>query len=75
MTPQENIQQLYEAKDAVLNHPMCLHLQHVDGKYRVIYPEGVCLDGCQSSYADGHAEALKRLLSVMERHYLQSTVR
>ena len=75
MTPQDYIQRLFEAKDAVLDHPICLRLQDVDGKYRVIYPEGMCLDGCQSSYADGRAKALKRLLSVMERHYLQSTVR
>lgn len=50
-------------------HPMCLTFED-DGRYfRVIYPAGMYPNGAQSSYGDGKAAALTRILNVMERHW------
>lgn len=71
MTPQQNIAALNEALAQVKAHCMCAKFTEVDGKFRVIYPPGFFPDGVQASQAiaGGKVEALRRMLSAMEKHW------
>lgn len=57
---------------AVKSHCMCFRFEETGTHYRVIYPDGYFPNGAQVSKGLGKAEALSRLLGVMERHWKES---
>ena len=75
MTPQRNMARVAELLAAVNTHPMCAKFEELGGKYRVIYPPGMILDGAQATHAGcGKSVALERLLAAMERHWRASSL-
>ncbi len=70
MNVQQAVYELGAARLAVEQHPMCARFEDLGGAYRVLYPCGFQLDGVQATYATiGKAEALRRMLKAMERHW------
>ena len=74
-SPRENTAAVEGLRAQVLAHPMCARLREVGGAFVVTYPAGAhpAVDGARSSYSDGKARALERLLPVLERHWREGT--
>lgn len=72
MTPRERAINVSALIAKIKAHPMCLRFEQESGIFRVIYPEGFQLDGAQARYSTNKSESLERLLSVIERHWLES---
>jgi hypothetical protein len=72
VTIQQRIAAASEAEQAVREHCMCLRFETTGTHYRVIYPDGYFPQGVQASKRMGKAEALTRMLDVMERHWKAS---
>jgi hypothetical protein len=70
----QNISSVEIALCLVKEHCMCARFTETDSHYIVMYPAGMVLDGAQSSKGEGKAIALSRLLSAMEKHWIQSGV-
>lgn len=75
MSVQENIQAYEDSMQAVKNHCMCASFEDLGGAYRILYPDGMILDGVQAVYAQcGKKVALDRMFNAMERHWNESGV-
>lgn len=62
-----------ERHDMVMDHPMCASLTEDAGYYTVIYPAGdFPVHGVRATKAGGKHVALGHLLTVMERHWVES---
>lgn len=72
MTPNQHSEKIKALIVEIKAHPMCLKFEELPGMYRVLYPAGFQLDGAQARYAQNKTEALFRLLSAIERHWLES---
>ena len=73
-TVQENMALVEEARQAVLNHPMCAHFSANAGYYMVYYPPGMFPEGARTPYSTGQRAAYQRLLVVMERHWKENGI-
>jgi hypothetical protein len=68
--PRSNLAEVERLISEVREHPMCLHWRDDHGVYLVIYPEGYYPNGVQAAHSQiGKAEALRRMLNAMERHW------
>ena len=70
----ENIERLNTLLEEVKSHCMCADFQDLGGVYRVIYPEGMKIDGVQASHSIGKAEALNRMLVHMDQCWIDSGI-
>ncbi len=70
----ERTQAVVKLIEQVKVHPMCGKFKDDGAYFLVIYPNGdFCVHGCRAEYRQaGKAVALQRLLSVMERHWIES---
>ena len=69
MTIQTNISAYNQALSAVSQHCMAASVERASGKVIVLYPMGFYPDGVRT---DDSAEGLRRVLPVMERHWMES---
>lgn len=68
----ERVAEIADLEAQVKAHCMCARFETDGTHFRVLYPPGYYPDGVQASKGLGKAEALRRLLSAMERHWQES---
>lgn len=74
MTIQENIEAVRIMRQTVETHPMCASFEDTGSHYFVLYPRGMCLDGCRVNYSESKLRALQRLHARMEKDWRDSCV-
>lgn len=72
MNVQRRIERIRFLESQIRSHPMCRHFIVEPMHFSVLYPAGFQFDGARSEKAGNKAEALERLLKIMERHWLES---
>lgn len=68
-TVTDSVATVRDLESQVKAHCMCLRYESDATHYRVIYPDGYFPNGVQVSKRLGKAEALRRILDAMERHW------